>query len=253
MKFTEYISTHQVFTTSDLMAAMDSPSAAEEQLRLAIRAGKVERARRGLLVSNHGRFQDAPVDPSAVVAVLDASAVASYHSALEAYGVAHNVGFAFQFRSDAVRSGFAFRGIRYEPVGPVGDAQWRVARFGGVRARVATREQTVVDCMDCPSRSGGVEEAVRSLTALAYIGVETLVTLAERRSSATASRVGWLLGQKGEDWAVTGDQLARLESRLGTGPYRLGRPRQGETSWSARWRLLLPADEEEVATWITRS
>ena len=120
MKFTEYISTHQVFTTSSLMESMDSPSAAEEQLRLAVRTGKVERVRRGLLVSNQGRFEGVPVDPSAVVAALDGDAIVSYHSALELYGVAHNVSFSFQFRSDTTRRAFTFRGVAYEPVGHVG-------------------------------------------------------------------------------------------------------------------------------------
>lgn len=63
MKFSEYISRHQVFTTSALMGAMDSPSSATEQLRLAIKAGTVECVRRGLLVSNYGRCEDRPLDP----------------------------------------------------------------------------------------------------------------------------------------------------------------------------------------------
>ena len=253
MKFTEYISTHQVFTTSDLMQSMDSPSAAEEQLRLAVRAGKVERVRRGLLVSNYGRFGDVPVDPPAVVTALDGDAIVSYHSALDLHGVAHNVSFSFQFRSDATRRAFTFRGVSYEPVGPVGGVEWRLMRAGTARMRVTTREQTVIDCLDRPSRSGGVEEAVRSLTALPYIDVGLLVALACRRSPATVSRVGWLLTRKAGDWSVSDERLARLEGMLGSGPYRLGRPRAGDSCWCRRWRLMLPADSEEVATWITRA
>ena len=44
LKFAEYLSGHQVFTTSELMRAMDSPSSAEEQLRLAVGRGTIERA-----------------------------------------------------------------------------------------------------------------------------------------------------------------------------------------------------------------
>ena len=253
MKFTEYISTHQVFTTSSLMESMDSPSAAEEQLRLAVRTGKVERVRRGLLVSNQGRFEGVPVDPSAVVAALDGDAIASYHSALELYGVAHNVSFSFQFRSDTTRRAFTFRGVAYEPVGHVGGVEWRFMRLAGVRTRVTTREQTIIDCLDRPSRSGGVEEVVRSLTTLSYVDLEKLVTLACRRSPATVSRVGWLLSQKTEDWSVSEEQLARLESMLGDGPYRLGRPHAGDSCWCRRWRLMFPADSEEIATWITHA
>ncbi len=45
MKFTEYISSHHVFRTRELLASCDSPSSAEEQLRVAIKSGKVERIR----------------------------------------------------------------------------------------------------------------------------------------------------------------------------------------------------------------
>ena len=156
MKFTEYISTHQVFTTSSLMESMDSPSAAEEQLRLAVRTGKVERVRRGLLVSNQGRFEGVPVDPSAVVAALDGDAIVSYHSALELYGVAHNVSFSFRFRSDTTRRAFTFRGVAYEPVGHVGGVEWRFMRLAGVRTRVTTRYRTCglqTTCPGVPTRS----------------------------------------------------------------------------------------------------
>ncbi|NHM16872.1 hypothetical protein GMI69_09480 [Eggerthellaceae bacterium zg-887] len=100
MKFTEYISTHQVFTTADLLAASDSAAAAEQQLGAAVQSGSVERVRRGLLVSNRGRFEGAAVDPYAVVSAADLDAVLCYHSALEAHGVAHNVSFECRFLSD---------------------------------------------------------------------------------------------------------------------------------------------------------
>jgi len=252
MKFSEYLSTHHAFTTSDLMASMDSPTAAEKQLRLAIRAGKVRRARRGLLVSNYGPFEGAVIDPPELIAALDKDAVASYHSALELYGVAHNVSFVYQFRSDAIKSRFAFGVVRYLPAGRVGDTKWKLKRTNTTYVRLTTREQTIVDCLDKPSRAGGVEEVVRSLTALFYVDVEELITLVGQRTPATASRVGWLLEQKADDWMVSKDQLAPVESMLGSGPYRLGRPGPEGTCWSKRWRLLLPAHSEEVDAWVFR-
>jgi hypothetical protein len=62
MKFPECISKYQVFTTPELMSAMDSPASAEGQPRLAVRRGSIERVRRGLLVSYCGRYVGAPVD-----------------------------------------------------------------------------------------------------------------------------------------------------------------------------------------------
>ena len=253
MKFSEYISSHQVFTTASLMTEMDSPSAAEEQLRLAVRSGTVDRVRRGLLVSNYGRFEGATVDPAAVVAAADPQAILSYHSALEAHGVAHNVGFVCRFRSDRLTSAFAFRGIRYIPSGGLGDTETQTIRTRDGSRRVTTKEQTLVDCLDRPSLSGGVEEAVRSLTAFAYLDFKALLALLDGASASTVARVGWLLSEKADDWHVEREVLDWLEARLGHGPYRLGSSGAGEKGWSSAWKLVLPDSNEEVASWITPS
>lgn len=253
MKFSDYIDSHHVFTTPSLLEAMDSAAAAEEQLRRAVRSGAVERVRRGLLVSNRGRFEDAPVDQFEVVAALDAGAVVSYHSALEAHGVAHNAGFVCRFRSDVVRTGFDFRGVAYRPCGPVGNARSRAMRSPAGTYLATTREQTVVDCLGRPALAGGVEEAVRSLTAFVYLDVEELAGLAAEAGSSMASRVGWLLSEKRDEWHVGEESLSLLEGRLGSGPYRLGPASAGSAGWVARWKLVLPEEGKEVESWITRS
>lgn len=253
MKFLEYISTHQVFTTASLLAAMDSPAAGEGQLRLAVQAGDVERARRGLLVSNRGRFEGASIEPGVLVSVLDAQAVVSYHSALEAHGVAHNAGFVCYFRSDTVCSGFEFRGVTYRPCGTVNGVKAKTHRSAGSVFRVTTREQTVLDCLQKPRLAGGIEEAIRSLTAFVYLDVQALVELAVQAGASAASRVGWLLDQKKNDWHVTEAHLACLEGYLGHGPYRLRAATQSSAGWSPRWRLILPETNTEVDTWITQS
>ena len=252
MKFSDYISKHQVFTTAELMEGCDSPAAAEEQLRLAVRSGSVERVRRGLLVSNYGRFEGVAVDPAAVVMAADGDAVVSYHSACEMHGVAHNVSFAFRFRSDRVKTPFAFRGIDYAPCGSVGDAASKLLRSGNASVRVATREQTIVDCLDRPSLAGGAEEAIRSVSAFAYIDPEALLGIVRMKSAATASRVGWLLSSKAGDWHVADELLDELKGMLGNGPYRLGKPGSAGAGWSRDWKLVLPEPNEEVATWVTK-
>lgn len=254
MKFSDYIGSHHVFTTPSLLGAVDSAAAAEEQLRRAVRSGGVERVRRGLLVSNRGRFEGVPVDQFEVVAALDVGAVVSYHSALEAHGVAHNAGFVCRFRSDAVRAGFDFRGVAYRPCGPVGNARAKTMRSSWGSYLATTREQTVIDCLGRPALAGGAEEAVRSLTAFVYIDVEELVGLAAGAGPSMAARVGWLLSQKKGEWHVDEGDLARLESALGPGPYRLGHAADGvPTGWSARWRLILPEESKEAESWTTCS
>ncbi len=116
-----------------------------------------------------------------------------------------------------------------------------------------TREQTVIDCLGRPALAGGAEEAVRSLTAFVYLDVGELIGLAADAGPSMASRVGWLLSEKKDEWHVSEESLSMLEERLGPGPYRLGPASAKLTGWVARWRLIVPGDEEEVMSWITRS
>ena len=252
MKFTEYISTHHVFTTADLLAASDSAASAEQQLGAAVRSGSVERARRGLLVSNHGRFEGAMVDPYTVVSAGDPNAILRFHSALEAHGVTHNVGFECRFLSDSIRTSFEFRGIRYIPCGPATGIPSVVVRGGSVRRRATTKERTIVDCLGSPGKAGGPEEVVRCITAFAYIDADALADMACSEGPSAAARIGWLLVQKADDWHVGEDVLARLDQAISGGPYRFGRASYDGGGFSPRWRLILPATNKEVESWITR-
>ncbi|WP_165218883.1 hypothetical protein [Schaalia sp. ZJ1691] len=116
-----------------------------------------------------------------------------------------------------------------------------------------TKEQTIVDCLAKPALAGGIEEAVRGVTAFVYLDVGGLVGLALSAGPSVVARVGWLLCQKKGEWHVDDEDLTRLENALRSGPYRLGRANEGSTSWSARWKLVLPGNQEEVESWITHS
>jgi hypothetical protein len=77
--------------------------------------------------------------------------------------------------------------------------------------------------------------------------------IASDAGPSMASRVGWLLSAKKAEWHVGEESLSLLEGWLGPGPYRLGPASAGSAGWAASWRLVLPEDEEEVMSWITRS
>lgn len=251
MKFKEYIESHQVFTADDLRTVA-TWGTARTQLQRALKAGEVERVRRGVYVSKTGKFLGEAPDPFLVARTIDPKAVISYHSALVAHGVAHNVGFECSFRSARVRSPFEYGGIRYVPYDLGDNPQTQAMRsksYGS--ARVTTREQTLVDCLTHPGRAGGMEEVVRSCSAFPYLDLEALLETLKDASSSTLSRVGWLLDAKRESWGVGEDVLGDLEGLLGKGPYRFDPKVKEAKGWSSRWRLCLPETEEEALSWTS--
>ncbi len=252
MKFTEYINSHHVFTTANMEKAVDSIASANEQLRLAVKCGSVKRARRGLIISNHGRFENASLDPVEIVNALDPQAIISYHSALEAYGVAHNISFVCQFRSNKIKTKFDFEEISYQPMGALQNTRSKTLRSGAQTYRVTTREQTAIDCLGRTDLAGGAEEAIRSLSALEYLDTTLLAKLAVSKGSSMAARIGWLLAAKKDEWHVEEHTFEFLKSHISSGPYRL-LPTSENSGWSSQWRLILPESNSEVNSWITHT
>lgn len=251
MKFKEYIETHQVFTVDDIYSVA-SPASARTLLRRALDSGKLERVRRGVYVSKTGKFIGEAPDPFRVLAVVDSSAVVSYHSALVAHGVAHNVSFECVFRSRDVKSPFEYGGITYIPFNEKDSPLTQTVRakaYGA--ATVTTREQTLVDCFTRPARAGGMEEAVRSCSAFPYVDTDTLQNLLKDASATVIARVGWLLEAKAKDWDVADQILNKMEACLGRGPAKLSPSSKRNFGWNSRWKLYLPESEDEVRSWIS--
>lgn len=247
MKFTEYISTHHVFTTSGLLAACDSPTSAEEQLRIAVKAGKVERIRRGLYASMTGRYIGLPPESLEIIAAIDPDAPVCYHTALEVLGVAHNVSSRREFRTDKLRKAFEYRGILYLPYPEVSGLRTRKARTDAAgRICTTTKEQTLCDCLSRPDRAGGVEEVIRAVSSFAYVDCDIVLQIARTLAKTDIARIGWVLSQKAADWSVPQSVLVELTSLVGKGPYRFGRASAGNEGWSSEWRLIFPEPIKEV-------
>ena len=252
MKFRDYIERRHVFTAAQLAADSGlSESSIQTMLRRAIDAGQVERVRRGVYVSKVGRHADAGVDAFELVSALDSSAVLSFHTALEAHGVAHNVSAVCQFRSCTVKSPFGHADIAYRPYPCKGDLPAQaIRRRDNLRVLVTTREQTIIDCLEHPDRCGGIEEALRSLSLFPYVDAEILEGLASARSASLAARTGWLLEQKADSWRVPPAVLGAFEGMAKGGPFRLDKDSTESLGWSRRWRLCLPASEGELRSWL---
>ena len=243
--------TTPVFTTADVQKVSSSKESAETLLRRAVASGEIHRIRRGLYASKMGKYQGETTEPFRVISTLDPKAVVSYHTALTAHGLVHNVSFEYSFRSNSVKSPFFFEDVRYVPYMANGSVRTQVlhsAAYGSILA--TTREQTLVDCLSHLPRAGGAEEAIRSLSTMPYVNFADLEGLLADASDSLVARVGWLLEQKQREWYVEEGFLADLESRLGRGPYRFGSARRRAEGWSNRWKLCLPESEEEVASWI---
>ncbi len=250
MKFTEYISKNQVFSTSELINTVDNPNTVNVLLQRALKSKRIVRIHRGLYVSKIGPFETMSVNPYSIIRALDPMAILSFHSALESYGVAHNQYFMVQFRTEVLRTPFEYDKVQYQPYRSSGhiDIQNLDNRpFGTIK--VTTREQTFVDCLSFPERAGGIEEVIRSLSLFPYLDFNQLEVLLRQGNNSLAARAGWLLEAKKDSWRVNELTMESLKKRTFNGPFKLDKQAKENHGWSSKWNLCLPESEDEVRSW----
>lgn len=249
----EFLAAHEVFTVDEFRDRLD-PSAADHSVWLRLSHAKergwVDRVTRGVYVSRVGVFAARQPDPLVVASKLAADAVLVYHSALEASGVAHSAFFQATVASVSAPRSLTFRDVEYRRVRErpqLNDASTRerytqMARRGDYLVRTTSRERTIVDCLDRPDLSGGLEEVLRSVGGFPSLRVDDVLGYLDLLDSPTAtSRVAWALFAVPDQWLLTEQHAERFRKRLGRGPYYLARSKRA-MRFVNEWRLYVPAD-----------
>ena len=152
-----------LFSYDDIKGRYPNVSSFYSFVRRSLRSHRVEQVKKGLY---------ALVDPSTdavyankfqVACRLFPDAYFSYHEALEYYGLA-NQSFVsvFNYLCHVRVPEFEFDGILYHSKKV--DHQTQVIDLRSTKGlRVVTLERTIVDCIDCPELSGGLDEVESAL------------------------------------------------------------------------------------------
>jgi predicted transcriptional regulator of viral defense system len=186
----------------------------EDPAQAGPRSGYVEGVKRGVYASRVGMFADTAPDPLLVASRLVEDYLISYHSALEAHGVAHT-----PLRRVTLLS--ARRPFRLE--------------HRGCEFVILLPPRTLLG-----EWAEGIEEVLRSVGGFPSLNLGNVIAYLERlRSASTVARVGWVLSADPDLWRVTLAELERLRSRLGKGPYFLDR-RSHSNKLVPEWRLYVP-------------
>lgn len=251
MAVKEFLENTPVFTAQELFATVGRTQANANLLSRAKRAGKVLSPMREVYVSNTGRFRASETSPYEIAANLGSNVVFAYDSALDLLVGLHNITHTTSFYADEAPRDFVFLNRRYRRFAKPRHIRTRSLRRMRASALVTTKEQTIVDCLGKPARCGGAEALLRSLSAVEYVDERALADLALAAGPAVSAKCGWLLERKRDAWGIDRKTIDALRERAGGGPAYFDKTsRLPRAPWSARWRLYLPAPEEEMERWL---
>lgn len=248
---TEFIKTHAAFTSAELLERCGNDQNTRNMLHNAVSSGRVHKVKRGLYVSNAGRFEGT-MPPAQIIAAKAASdAVLCHSSAFSLFLGNHDILNEVPLYTRSKMKPFSFDGVLCVPYPfprvPLETKEYRLA--DGTRVRGTTKEQTIADSLTNVSRAGGVESLLRRLSAVHFLDINKTVEMVCSRGPSACARLGWVFERKALEWGVSEDALDALSHKLGRGPYYLGAP-GSSVSFDSRWRLYLTEDPQTMEGWI---
>ena len=142
-----------------------------------VRAGRLERVRRGLYVALSPIEEKPQVDKFLIASKIRSDYYLGYHTALEFHGCAysaHNEAYAC-VRPLSRFTPFTFHNHTFKPVFTKDlDSEIEEKEYRDHSIRVSSRERTFVECLDRVEYAGGWEEALKSLENLGGLEFEKI-------------------------------------------------------------------------------
>jgi predicted transcriptional regulator of viral defense system len=248
-----FLATHHVFTRRELEEALSqdgksrSPRTISSHLRRWSKQGRLVQVKRGVYL--RAEAEDSGLDLLPVASRMAEDSTLAYHTALEVHGYAQSLFETLYFATWTKTKPLTFRGRRFVPVQPpsqlrrsgLKDGWTETLERSGVTFRTTTLERTLVDVLDRPDLSGGLEESWRSCLAIPGLDLRELENYVKVVGSRIlAAKVGFFLERRKDELAVSGALLDRLHSLQPRVPVYMDRGRSGRVV--SAWNLVAPAE-----------
>ena len=180
-------------------------------------------------------------DPFLVAAKLAKNSVLTYHSALELHGAAYSHSHRVYFYSTPQTRRFEFMDVEYVPIQK--KVTWGVTTLEreGNTIRLTDRERTVLDCLDRPDYTGGLEELFKSLDLFPSADLEKLKTYLRKAGKLILyAKAGFLLEHFKDRWNVSETFLNELAKKVEGKENRYFCAKKGNGKLINRWNLIVP-------------
>lgn len=230
----------------------DRPYINAKYVQPLVRAGRLERVRRGLYVTLSPIEDKLQVDKLLIASKIRPGYYLGYHTALEFHGCsysAHNTAYTC-VRPRSRFTPFTFHDQTFKPVF-TDDLETGIEEreYRGHIIRVSGKERTFVECLDRVEHAGGWEEALKSLENLGGIDFKKVQRLAvQAHKQFLVRKTGFVLELLRERSLfyehLPEETLKGIEEEVEGAPTYLIRGVAGPLH--PRWRLYVPAGFEET-------
>lgn len=233
-----------IFTINEVITLIGDRQQASNQVNTLRKRGYLLKIKAGLYaVVPHERIgKSYTPDKFLIASRLTTPYAISYHAALELHAIAHSLYHSVHVASPRKFRRFTFQGVTYMWVSSADLLGVTSVIRAGHPIQVTDLERTILDCLQKPVYSGGVEELFRSLEGAPYINYHRLLDYVEKiGQKALLAKVGYLLETFQERWRVPAPVVDELASRVSAVKYYFPqRLPRGQGKLLARWNLVVP-------------
>ncbi|MDR0371346.1 MAG: hypothetical protein LBH80_05785 [Prevotellaceae bacterium] len=229
----------KIFQKKDVLSLTQDENAAKELLRRYKKMGLISQIRRDLYSATDLANKASLATKYEIAGRITPSACLSYHAALEYHGLANQVFYELYVSSDERFNNFEYEGIRYTY------CESKISR-GVIRppmdalVKVTDLERTVVDCIDCIGRSGGLEELIVSFSLITCLKETRLLEyLNEYKKQVLYQKTGFILSYFKDGMKIGEDFFNACRANVGNSIRYLTNTYESDTYFK-EWQLYAP-------------
>jgi len=229
----------RIFHKKDVLSFTHDENVAKDLLRRYKKTGLISQIRRDLYTATEFAYKTSIATKYEIASKITPSAYLSYHAALEYHGLANQVFYEIYVSSNERFKNFEYDSIRYTyceskvthgiinpPMDPL--------------VKVTDLERTVVDCIDCIGRSGGLEELVVSFSLITYLEEEKLLEyLNEYQKQIIYQKAGFILYYFRNEMKLSDNFFDECRTKVGNSIRYLTDTYESNTYFK-EWQLYAP-------------
>jgi predicted transcriptional regulator of viral defense system len=227
-----------LFSHNDILDLYPTMSSFSSFVFRSAKRGSVKQIKRGLYALVDPSTGNIYATPFQIASRLFADSYFSYHEALEYYGLA-NQSFVsgFTYLAHTYTKDFDFNGVTYKAKKSTCNLQI-LDRMKEEGVRVVSLERAVVDSIDCPSLSGGLEEIEYALDNSPELDIRLVEQLLEHyNKNVLYQKVGYLF-EKHYGGKIPPEFYAKCLKHVGNKIVYF-ESRVGQAKLNIKWRLMI--------------
>jgi predicted transcriptional regulator of viral defense system len=239
MKYLEDLHKLKIFHKKEVVALTKDDNAAKEILRRYKKQNLISQVRRDLYVVTDLASKISLANKFEIASQITPSSYLSYHTALEYYGLAHQIFYELYVSSKETFNNFDYDGITYTfceskfetgVANPVTDSLIKVTDL----------ERTIIDCINRIDWSGGLEELVQCFAIITYLNESKLLEyLHHFDKQFLYQKTGFILGYFQKEMKLSDTFFEICKSKIGKSTRYLI-DNQGCNTYYKEWKLCAP-------------